>query len=287
MRRLVAAVAAGTAFGCSTAALHPELVARAAQVRVVRDPEAVRRCAFLQSVSATEEPGYTTPNGTTLDAGTPAITILQLRTQLAGGDTVELTSSERTYRAGVSPTAGRAQTLTTLTGNAYRCASPMPQAGSQAIKDPQPQTGPASSGRWQPWNNGIAGVGRASGIQLIADDQRTNLTFVCLDGAARVLSAGLALGKPAKRDAGPTDISTVQLRFGGEAATSVPLNRNDEGRFLQFYENDASELANLLRMHDQMLARVWLEDGTSEVLEFDVRGFSQAARPVIAACASR
>jgi hypothetical protein len=115
-----------------------------------------------------------------------------------------------------------------------------------------------------------------------------NLTFVCLDAArGRTLSAGFAIGRPAKREVGSADASTVQFRFDREAAISISLDRSDEGRFLQFYENEVLELANLLRMHDQMLARVWLEDGTSEVLEFDVRGFSQAARPVIAACTSR
>ena len=42
----------------------------------------------------------------------------------------------------------------------------------------------------------------------------------------------------------------------------IPIVRGDEGRFLQFHEKDVSELANLIRIHDLLLVRVWLEDGS-------------------------
>src|SRR5262249_44295498 len=82
------------ASACSTAQLHPELVANAAKVRVVRDPSAVAGCKFLSAVSATEEPGYTSRAGIVYDPGTPAITLLQARAHSYGADTVEVTSSD-------------------------------------------------------------------------------------------------------------------------------------------------------------------------------------------------
>jgi Domain of unknown function (DUF4156) len=286
--RLVAAVVAGTAglFGCSTAAMHPELVAEAAQVRVVRDPEAVRGCAFLQAISATQEPGYTTTGGLPLDAGTPAITMLQLRAQQAGGDTVEVTNSEKTYRAGGT----RAQTLTTLTGNVYRCAQTVAQvpASTAAAKTDAPSPVATSSTGWQPWTDTNSEGKRVSGILVVAGDGRTNLSFACLEASRDgALSAAIAIGRPSKRNTGEPDASTVQLRFDGEPPASIPIFRVEGGTTLQFYRNDVSELANLMRMHDRLLARVWLEDGSTEVFDFDVRGFSQAARPVTASCASR
>lgn len=108
---------------CSTTSTHPELVAKAAQVRVVHDSSQVAGCTFLNSVSGTEEPPYTSRNGLIVyDKGTPAITMLQIAAQAYGADAVEVTNSEKTYRA----TSARANTLTTLTGNAYRCAGTTP-----------------------------------------------------------------------------------------------------------------------------------------------------------------
>jgi hypothetical protein len=135
-RALLLTVALAPAIGCSTAAQHPELVARVSQVRVVRDPESVRGCSFLRVVSAAEDPGYTTSRGLQLVAGTPAITTLQLRALQAGGDTVEVTNSEQSYRAG----AGWARALTTLMGNAYRCAQGVGQA-SPSIAPNRPDQG--------------------------------------------------------------------------------------------------------------------------------------------------
>lgn len=285
-RALLLAVALAPAIGCSTAAQHPELVARVSQVRVVRDPESVRGCSFLRAVSATEDPGYTTSRGLQLVAGTPAITTLQLRALQAGGDAVEVTNSERTYRAGGT----RAQTLTTLTGNAYRCAQGVGQASTSSAPS-RPEQGPStavSSGSWHPLNDTNTEGRPVSGILVVANDGRTNLSFVCHDAArGRVLSAGIAIGRSAKPNSGAQETATIQLRFDGEAAISIPIVREDEGRYLRFYGNDVSELANLMRMHDLLLVGVWFEDGSSEVFEFDVRGFFQAARSTSAGCDSR
>lgn len=279
-------VALASVIGCSTAATHPELVARVSQVRIVRDSEAIRGCSFLRAVSATEEPGFTTSSGIVLDAGTPAITMLQLRVQQAGGDTVEVTNSEQTFRAASNRNAGRAQTLTTLTGNAYRCGEARPAATSNASADARRLTTAARSRGWEAFT--APHDPSDSGILAIADDGHTNFRFGCLQSeSGPLLYAGLVIDKPAERSHGEKDISIVQLRFGAEPARVFPVIRSDDGIFLQFYENDDAELAGLLATHDSLFARIWFEDGSSEGVTFDVHGFSRAARSTSSGCGSR
>jgi hypothetical protein len=118
--------------GCSTASQHPELVAKAAQVRVVQDSAAVDGCTFLRAVTGTEEPGYVSRAGIVYDRGTPAITMLQIAAQFYGADTVQVTSSTQTYSANTT----KAQTLTTMTGNAYWCAARKKPAATVAAIQP-------------------------------------------------------------------------------------------------------------------------------------------------------
>ncbi len=112
--RLSWLAAASLAAGCSTAQLRPELVESAAKVRVVSEPAAVASCKLLSAITAT---GYTSRAGIVYDTGTPAITLLQARASSYGANTLELTSNTQSFRYGFS--------LTTLTGKAYSCDSPV------------------------------------------------------------------------------------------------------------------------------------------------------------------
>ncbi len=114
LHRLSWLAAVALAAGCSSAQLRPELVESAAKVRVVSEPAAVAGCKFLSAIAAT---GYTSKAGIVYDTGTPAITLLQARASSYGANSLELTSNTQSFRYGFS--------LTTLTGKAYSCDSPV------------------------------------------------------------------------------------------------------------------------------------------------------------------
>jgi hypothetical protein len=88
-------------------------------IRIVQ-PEEARGCTFLGSVTATEIPRLGL-----LREGTPAIVLLQREAATRNADALEITHSEQQYDERWSARyGGRARTLTTLTGNSYRCGSP-------------------------------------------------------------------------------------------------------------------------------------------------------------------
>jgi hypothetical protein len=97
--------------GCETTGevMNAGDMARASTVRVVQDREPVKECTLLGGVSATEQvhDWLKRPQEIT------AIDLLKFHAQKVGADTVLITSSQ------VSQASG----LTTLTGDAYRCAS--------------------------------------------------------------------------------------------------------------------------------------------------------------------
>lgn len=273
--RLVVFVAVSFAIGCSTAQLHPELVAAAAKVRVVRDPSAVAGCKFLTAVSATEEPGYTSQSGIVYDPGTPAITLLQARAHTYGGDTVEVTSSDQSFRAGINNTAGRARTLTTLTGNAYNCAAP---------PNPPTPAADALTGRWDPINvEGKMGDYRFDGAELsAAANKNARLFVICYQlQADKYVKAGFMLPEKAGLSSGEVN---VDLRFGSEPMTTAAMKSTDDPKVLAFSDADLARVLSGLGTYDKLLARFTFESGSTEILEFDVRGASEAVKPALQAC---
>jgi hypothetical protein len=288
-----AIVVAVIAAGCSTNSMHPDLVARASKVRVVSDPEAVRGCTFLRSVTAREEPGFTTSRGLVLDPGVPAMTLLQAYAQIAGADTLEVANTERAYTAAANQNVGRARTLTTLTGNAYQCSQAVSQASLPTENKPEP--GPSADrlqenlGGWGPQNWEREGSKMVGILQSAAPDFKPLLFFGCLSDAARTrLAAALFTKQALRREANGN--STVQVRLDSQPATPISLFLSaNEVRYgelytAEFYEADVVQFKNDWRMHDKMLVQVWLRDGSSDVLEFDLRGFSDASRTAIAGC---
>jgi hypothetical protein len=265
--------------GCSTATLHPELVAKAAKVRVVREPSAVQGCQFLSSVSATEEPGFMSKSGVLLDPGTPAITLLQIHAFTYGGDTVEVTSSEQSLRAG----AGRASTLTTLTGNAYRCVPP-PQSTTASQPEVQVPGSVALTGEWKPF----AGADKMDDLEFAgiilasANNPSAKLSVSCdQTPAGKAMVGGMWTSRPVVR---LRDRSQVDIRFDQEQVVQVEMRANSVGKFIQLFEPDLPSFLSKLDVHSRLLVRVTFEAGDNEVLEFAIPGFSEAIKPALQAC---
>ena len=129
----------------------------------------------------------------------PAVSVLQDRAAEMGGNGAEITSSSYSTQS----SHRGAKSIETITGNVYRCRYAAPPA--VAVAPPQVASpAPArvlSPGAWRPWTmptspDGLGG----SGILLVADDGRSNLSFVCLSTrTGRRLSAALTVGKPVQK----------------------------------------------------------------------------------------
>lgn len=99
--------------GCETAKVSHALLDAASSVRVAQSLESVKACTLLGGVSATETDTHWSMTDMAQIQGVSALTLLQFAAKGVGADTVLVTSSQ----------VSQATDLTTLTGDAYRCAS--------------------------------------------------------------------------------------------------------------------------------------------------------------------
>ena len=228
-RFLSAWLAAACLFaGCTTAELYPEIVANAEKGASHQEPSAVVGCRFLRALSVTEKAGYTSRAGIVYDPGIPAITLLQAKAHSVGGDTLEITSSDQSYRSGRS----RGQTLSTMTGNAYQCAglSPEVERATQpaAARPPIPQS--QSETLWSTSIDTRSPDGsRIFAARLKAEQPKSTLDVACheMNPTAR-LSGGLWIGDSRVRPLEPPydDRSEVTLDFLGTRTVSMSMEVN-------------------------------------------------------------
>jgi hypothetical protein len=176
--------------------------------------------------------------------GRSPLLVLQMQADQLGADTVEITNS-------YGPTSK------SIDGRAYRCAG---------------VSGGGSFGKWKL----RAGRGLAIGIESSASvpdskgkPYHPTLVIAC---AGDSLSGGLLVSGAAS--------GNVRVSFDATPPTTVSLQRISAGSLVV---PAVDRLIEHLRSHDKMSLEVNRSEGPL-VLDFDIRGFAEAVKPVLGAC---